>query len=89
VGVLIVGRIGETPNMRGHSIVEYLEVTGLLFKLTATSTDNTVNQLRQQIGSIRSAWLGCVGWGQFEGVAVDWRMNVRRQFGGQWEDYTR
>jgi hypothetical protein len=30
-----------------------LEETGPLFKLTITSTDNTVNQLRQQIGSIQ------------------------------------
>ena len=52
VGVFIFGRIGETPNTRGHSIVGYLVVTGPLFKLTTTSTDNAVNQLRQQIGSI-------------------------------------
>ena len=34
VGGFIFGRIGETPNTRGHSIVVYLEVTGPLFKLT-------------------------------------------------------
>jgi hypothetical protein len=41
-GFFILGRIGETPNTRGHSIVGLLEMTGPLFKLTTTSTDNTV-----------------------------------------------